>query len=101
MSLNLPKHNFFSLTHCPNKQHKCSVKELIRRDKWDANVWVTPECRQKAIDTNNVWIAIWDDPKDGEYCFLASNDINLILKELDDLAKAEEIMAGGMGMESK
>lgn len=85
--MQFPIHETFILHHNPQKTRNWTVKRLMERDKWDANVWVSVEEKEKAIANDDVWIAIWIH--EGETFFLAASSIAAIEKELKDYETAK------------
>lgn len=88
-----PKHRWLALEHNPHLNRDVKdLKALIKEDEWDDNVWVTPECKQQAIEKNDVWILILENPgKLKGMHFIASPFVHLVLEASMQFAEADRI----------
>lgn len=77
-----PRHEgSLSLTHNKHKSFYRTVQQSI--DDGDHGYadddWVSPEQRQKAIETNDCWILQWYPDTPVGFCILAAADLDVLL----------------------
>lgn len=77
-----PKHEAsLHLTHNEHKSYYQTVQQRI--DDGDHGMtddcWVSPEQRQKAIDTNECWTLQWYPDTPVGFCILSAADIDVLL----------------------
>ncbi|EIM25731.1 hypothetical protein [Microvirga lotononidis] len=82
MSIKFPKHEgSLHLTHNDHKSYYQTVSQWLA-DQEAGNCWfdwVSPEQRQKAIDTDSVWTIQWYPETPIGFCALAAADLDALL----------------------
>lgn len=75
------------LEHNPNRDYYETVKEWLEKGNGQLAEFKSPQSKQRAIDTNEIWILQWyPNTPVGFNCVAAST-----LEEVLDLANSEEI----------
>lgn len=85
--IEFPKHEAsLHLTHNQHKAYYQTVQQMIDNDNhgYSDDCWVSPEQRQKAIDTNECWYLQWYPNTPVGFCILSAADLIVLL----DAAKA-------------
>lgn len=73
------------LTHNQHKAYYRTVQEAIDdEDHGYVNDWVSPEQRQKAIDTDECWTLQWYPETPVGSCMLAAADLDVLLAAAKD-----------------
>lgn len=78
-----PKHEAsMCLTHNEHKAYYRTVDEAIREEDhgYTHDCWVSPEQRQKAIDTNECWTLQWYPETPIGFHILSAADLDVLLK---------------------
>lgn len=78
-----PKHEAsLHLTHNEHKGYYQTVQQCIEDGSYGytEECWVSPEQRQKAIDTNDCWVLQWYPDTPVGFCILAAADLDELLK---------------------
>lgn len=80
--IDLPAHEAgLHLTHNVHKNYYRTVKELVEEDDhgYAEDDWVSPEQRQKAIETNECWTLQWYPHTPVGFCLLSAADLDVLL----------------------
>jgi hypothetical protein len=84
MIMKLPPHKAsMTLTHNDHLTSYLTVQEAINRDDFGYMDWVSPEQRQKAIDTNECWFLQWYPNSPVGFHVLAAADLDILLNEIE------------------
>lgn len=87
--MDFPKHEAaLHLTHNEHKSYYMSVQQSIDQDDhgYTDDCWVSPEQRQKAIDTNECWKLQWYPRTPVGFMLMSAADLDVLL----EAAKASE-----------
>ena len=82
MTLEWPRHEAsLHLTHNDHKSIYQTVKQSIddERHGYSYDCWVSPEQKQKAIETNDCWMLQWYPDTPVGFCILAAADLDVLL----------------------
>lgn len=82
MEKQFPKHEAsLHLTHNQHKSYYMTVADSIRDGDhgYTDDCWVSPEQRQKAIDTNECWTLQWYPDTPVGFYLLSGADLNAVL----------------------
>lgn len=80
--INWPPHKAsLHLTHNDHKSYYKTVAEAIEQDDfgYGDDDWVSPEQKQKAIDTNECWTLQWYPETPVGFCKLSAADFDVLL----------------------
>lgn len=81
--MQFPKHEAsLHLTHNDHKSYYRTVAEAIEDGDhgYKAEDWISPEQRQKAIDTNECWTLQWYPNTPVGFYILSAADLNALLE---------------------
>lgn len=81
-TLEWPSHEAsLHLTHNEHKANYGTVEQAIRDEYhgYDDDCWVSPEQKQKAIDTNDCWTLQWYPHTPVGFCILSAADLDVLL----------------------
>jgi hypothetical protein len=82
MTFQWPKHDAsLHLTHNDHKSSYRTVQEAINDGDlgYCRDDWVSPEQKQKAIDTNDCWTLLWYPNTPFGFCKLSAADLDVLL----------------------
>jgi hypothetical protein len=82
MTIEWPKHEAsLHLTHNDHKSVYRTVQESIDDESFGYcdDDWVSPEQKQKAIDTNDCWTLQWYPDTPVGFCKLSAADLDVLL----------------------
>ena len=86
--MDLPKHEAsLHITHNLHKDYYQTVEEYLAQgskyeeELYDEDEWLSPEDRQKCIDTNDLWELQWYPRTPVGFCLLYGSDIDELLKK--------------------
>lgn len=82
MQIQWPKHRAsLHLTHNDHLSYYRTVKEAIEDSDhgYGDDCWVSPEQKQKAIDTNDCWTIQWYPDTPVGFCLLSAADLDVLL----------------------
>ena len=80
--MEFPKHEAsLHLTHNEHKSYYRTVAQSIEDDDhgYQGDCWVSPEQKQKAIDTNECWTLQWYPDTPIGFCILSAADLDVLL----------------------
>lgn len=80
--MQFPEHKAsLHLTHNQHKAYYKTVQEEIDDggNGYEADCWVSPEQRQKAIETNECWTLQWYPHTPVGFCLLSAADLDVLL----------------------
>lgn len=80
--MKFPEHKAeLSLTHNEHKSVYMTVAQAIANDDhgYTDECWVSPEQRQKAIDTNDCWVLHWYPNSPVGFYILSAADLDVLL----------------------
>ena len=83
MSIEWPKHEAsLILWHNDHKSIYETVQESIDREShgYTDDCWVSPEQKQKSIDTGEHWMLQWYPNTPVGFCILSAADLDVLLK---------------------
>lgn len=82
----LPKHKAgLFLEHNDHKTvYQSAADRIEEMDIFDIYEWVSPEQKQKAIDTDSIWTLQWYPDTPVGFCCLAAADFSALLSALID-----------------
>lgn len=83
MDIKWPKHEAsLYLTHNEHKSNYQTVQKAIDAGDhgYEDDCWVSPEQRQKAIDTNDCWSLQWYPKTPVGFCILSAADLDVLLE---------------------
>ena len=81
--MKFPKHEAsLHLTHNQHKAYYKTVQDQIDHEGhgYTDDCWVSPEQRQKAIDTDECWTLQWYPHSPSGFCILSAADIDVLLE---------------------
>jgi hypothetical protein len=81
--MQFPRHEAsLHLTHNDHKSYYRTVADAIedKEHGYREDCWVSPEQKQKAIDTNDCWFVQWYPATPVGFCILAAADLDVLLK---------------------
>lgn len=84
MTIEWPEHEAsLYLTHNEHKSYYKTVQEMIddKDHGYTDDCWVSPEQRQKAIDTNECWILQWYPRTPVSFYILSAADLDALIAE--------------------
>ena len=74
-----PKHLTLTLTHNEHKNYYQTVQESIDMKDHGYTEWVSPEQREKAIDTDECWTLQWYPDTPVGFNILSAADLDVLL----------------------
>lgn len=80
--MQFPKHDAsLHLTHNDHKSYYLTVAQSIEQGDhgYRDDDWVSPEQRQKAIDTNECWTLQWYPDTPVGFCLLSAADLDVLM----------------------
>lgn len=77
-----PPHETLHLEHNAHKAYYLTVQEEVNGGAlgYGDDAWVSPEQRQKAIDTNDCWTLQWYPNTPVGFCTMSAADLDALLE---------------------
>ena len=82
--LPLPTHMSFELRHNPHKPDYYNISKYLDIYVGESATWVDEEQRQKALDTGELWEAMWYPSTPIGFCRLVACDLSVLLSALEE-----------------
>jgi hypothetical protein len=83
ITLPLPTHMSFELSHNPHKPNYYSISEYLDIYVGENATWADDDQRQKALDTDELWEARWFPATPIGVCMLVACDLSVLLSVLE------------------
>lgn len=81
----LPRHINLSIEHQPHKSNYESIESYEQwRGSRAADDWASPEQREKAIATDNLWTVQWYPDSPVAFCFMMGADLDVLLARIKE-----------------
>jgi len=80
--MKLPKHLTLTLEHNPHKAYYETVQDYVGRDRDLAGDWVSPEEREKAFESQELWTVQWYPQTPVGFNYLQASSLEALLEAI-------------------